>query len=108
MEPNWKVVPCKSCARPMIWARSAAGHNFPLDAEPTKDGDFALIEVLDVNDPNHPPLAMYARKKPEAKTLLLRRSHFSTCPDAESWRKARKEKSDETPERPVGGGGPGG
>lgn len=59
-------VPCKSCGMPVVWFRTKNGKRMPVDAETTKPAD--AEHQLD---------------------LARHRSHFSTCRDADEWRKPR-------------------
>lgn len=59
-------VRCSSCGAPIVWFRTRAGKKMPVDAsscEPT-DAEHQL-------------------------DLSRHRSHFSTCPEADNWRKPR-------------------
>lgn len=59
-------VPCRSCGKPVVWFRTKAGKRMPVDAETTKPTD--AEHQLD---------------------LGRHVSHFSTCPEADKWRKPR-------------------
>lgn len=70
---------CRSCGAAIVWARTVAGKLMPVDAEPADDGTLALIEDVDG----------------ELRVLVLgfdpdelrHRPHFSTCPEADEWRR---------------------
>lgn len=59
-------VPCSSCNAPIVWFKTPAGKNMPVDAATTKPTDAA--HQLD---------------------LTRHRSHFATCPFADKHRKPR-------------------
>lgn len=69
--------PCRSCGRMIIWAESVRGKAMPVDAEPHPDGGTITLTP----QPGSSPVATVG-----AAMLGLRRSHFSTCPDATAWR----------------------
>lgn len=65
---------CRSCGAPVEWAELASGKRMPFDPPivpvATKhDEDMRLIETVDTS---------------------VTRSHFSTCPEADQWRRRRK------------------
>lgn len=55
---------CRSCGAPIIWFKTSAGKNIPVNAETVLDGDYTL-EL-----PRHV-------------------AHFATCPEAAKFRKKR-------------------
>lgn len=59
-----RIVRCRSCRARIIWFKTAAGKNMPVDADTVEPDD----EELD---------------------LERHVSHFSTCPQAGKWRKPR-------------------
>lgn len=59
-------VPCKSCGQPVVWFRTKNGKRMPVDARTTKPMD--------------------AEHQLDLKRHI---SHFSTCPQADDWRKPR-------------------
>ena len=69
---------CRSCGKPIIWAKSEKGRNMPLDAEPMRHGLRFLI------DPEG-----YAHHVPSGVDDLGHRSHFATCPNAKRHRKTK-------------------
>lgn len=76
---------CRSCDAPIIWARTINGKTMPVDAEPTEGGN-VLLEIRQG--------LMRATVYPPDATLIdpdltFRLSHFTTCPDAQGWRKGR-------------------
>jgi len=78
---------CRSCGAPIIWAVTTTGAKMPLDADPDPEGLFVLergvaVHVID------------------AKGVDRYTSHFATCPDAASHRKAKpKGTPPSSPER---------
>lgn len=58
-----KVTECRSCGAEIVWMKTQKGKNMPVDADTIQDAD---AEVFDY------------------ETMT---SHFSTCPEANKWRK---------------------
>lgn len=67
MEKNHQTVECKGCGFQIVWVKTKAGKNMPCDPElvkvVTEDGDVVTGRV----------------------------SHFATCPNADDFRKPKKE-----------------
>jgi hypothetical protein len=59
---------CRSCGKPIIWAKTVTGASIPLDADPEKRLVF---------------------KKASLKVEMVDtyQTHFATCKDADKWRK---------------------
>lgn len=64
---------CKSCGAEITWAMTPAGKNMPLDA---KGKTLWLLEGG-------------ATETVKCRPIVVRTSHFSTCPDADQHRKSR-------------------
>jgi len=79
-----RVATCKGphCGAEIVWCRTQKGKRVPLDAEPTKDGDW-LIEGPE-GEPN--PVAV---KLPTHAEYTGPRyvAHWVTCPDRDHFRK---------------------
>lgn len=74
---------CRSCKAPVIWARTPAGRNMPVDAEPSPKGNL----VLDTrSQPAH--VHVLGPLDEPAEGLHRHESHFSTCPNADQHRKS--------------------
>jgi len=58
---------CRSCGAEIVWLKTSAGKNIPVDADTVAD---AGAEIFDPD------------------TMM---SHFATCPDASKWRKKRRQ-----------------
>ena len=69
---------CKSCGKPFEWWRTEAGKSMPIDPEPTTDGNVMIDVVKNV-----------VRVVPAGSHVPLYRSHFATCPAADSHRSRR-------------------
>ena len=67
---------CRSCGAPVIWVKTKAGKNTPLDAEPRSDGNLEIVDGV----------ALPALPLVEGPRYT---NHFSRCPQAKEWRKAR-------------------
>ncbi len=70
---------CRTCEAPIVWALTQNGKKMPLDAEPSAEGTFVLMN------------GSTWRAKPEdiAVHRPLHTSHFATCPDRDQHRKPR-------------------
>ena len=66
---------CKSCNAAIIWVKTVNGKLMPLDEAPVT---MMLIE------PSQPGI------QPTARAVAVRKSHFSSCPNADQHRKARE------------------
>jgi hypothetical protein len=75
---------CLSCHQPVIWGITGAGKRIPLDPEPVAEGNLAI-------GPEEPPQVRYLSKDGDQVRQSEWRgvSHFATCPNAASHRKAR-------------------
>jgi len=62
MTDHTKVSKCRSCQAYIVWMKTEAGKNIPVDADSVEEGDELFVPGEHV-------------------------SHFSTCPDADRWRK---------------------
>lgn len=68
---------CRSCGAAILWARTLRGRPIPLDAEESFEGGGTMLFTVDAQG--------VARR---SITGTGRRSHFSSCPDADRWRRA--------------------
>ena len=81
---------CRSCGAQIVWARTKRGKPMPVDAQPDRDGTIALVE-----DARSGELTAHVVGKPTPMAFVdgvwvePRRytSHFSTCPDADAFRR---------------------
>ncbi len=71
---------CRSCRAPISWRRTPAGKLIPLDPAPSRDGNIVLGAHGEATVLN---LTEAADTAPEVPRYV---SHFSTCPDADTWR----------------------
>jgi hypothetical protein len=71
-EPTREKATCRSCGAPVFWAKTKSGKSGIFDWEAAPDGHFVLGED---------GMAHYDTRA--GKYV----SHFSTCPDAERWRR---------------------
>lgn len=69
---------CRSCGAEIVWAQTKQGKKMPVDAAAHPDGTLKVTAERDGT------LVVEVRA-PEG-TQPRYRPHFSTCPDAESWR----------------------
>lgn len=79
---------CRSCGAPIIWAvTEAARRLIPIDAQPVQNGN---IELISPSDPRESHIARVLGRLGKTRSLgPLHVSHFSTCPNAETHRRAR-------------------
>lgn len=66
---------CQSCGAEVIWVRTERGKRMPLDREESMERG-ALLFVIDDKGVAH-----------RSQTGRGYQSHFSTCPQADRWRK---------------------
>lgn len=62
--PHPFQVPCQSCGMPVVWFNTPKGKRMPVNADSTRPTD-----------------------APHQLDLTRHRSHFSTCPHADVWRR---------------------
>lgn len=76
---------CKSCAAPIVWARTRSGKSIPLDRDPVAHGNITIV------DQGPPPLVAVGQLElgDVAQSTFRYQSHFSTCPDAGAHRRGR-------------------
>lgn len=81
-----QVANCRSCDAPIVWCRTRAGKNMPVDADPVEDGDFCIADGDDGK-----PLAVHVKSYPGKVPHDVERytSHFATCPNADQFRRPR-------------------
>lgn len=77
---------CRSCGAEILWAKTTAGKNIPLDVESRPDGNVVLSRGVGGF------LARVLGSGPEADSLAGEPhyvSHFATCKDADQHRRPR-------------------
>ena len=83
-----KTSACSKCGEPMIWTRTRKGKNMPVDAEPSGDGSFYLIEPEQRGQENDGKIAaVWVPEDNRATRADLHTAHFATCPNADEFRK---------------------
>jgi hypothetical protein len=84
---------CKSCGARILWTTTAKGAAMPVDFEPVEKGNVALEPTADGWASRHVSADELAANAFEASNaderLVVRLSHFVTCPNAATHRKAR-------------------
>lgn len=84
-----KIDHCRSCNAEIVWAITEKGKHMPVDKDPSRKGNIML--VWRTNDEK--PLAIYLNEaqidafKGSLQAHRMHLSHFSTCKDADKWRK---------------------
>ena len=81
-----KISVCKSCGKPIVWIRTTKGKSMPCDAEPVaykevKGGKKKIVT------PNGEVISCTFDAKPDDITGIGYTPHWSTCPQANSFRK---------------------
>lgn len=72
---------CRSCGAAIIWGKTVAGKNMPLDAEPSDKGNMTISQDGVI-------AAITAASPLFADTGAARYlSHHATCPDGKKWRR---------------------
>lgn len=90
----FRVGKCRSCPAPIIWAETEAkenkpGRKIPIDADPDNHGYAKIVEGGNLAFTGQTtgedlPVVRYV-----PKAVGRHVTHFSTCPNAESYRKSR-------------------
>lgn len=75
---------CQACEAPIRWARTAAGRNMPLNADPDDDGNVYLN-----TDGTCVTLAPPMDDEYRALGFRLYMPHHATCPNADQFRRPR-------------------
>lgn len=66
---------CRSCGAKVVWAKRADGREHPLDPVPFAEGNMKIVNgFIHRGSPGTGPY----------------RSHFASCPHAETWRNGRR------------------
>jgi hypothetical protein len=82
---------CRSCDAHVVWAKTLDGRNIPLDAEPMGGWDAPRV----FPDGNLRPVLSDRRINGHLTVEYVTpgegkyRTHFSSCPDANEWRRDR-------------------
>lgn len=81
---------CRSCGAEIVWATvRSSGKKMPLDATATPDGNVWLHPDGFCDISATPSGDLFAGDSP-ATGVTRHTSHFATCPDADTHRKARR------------------
>lgn len=74
---------CRTCRARIVWVKTAAGKQMPIDVDPTVRGNIALDDgVAEV-------LSLASAEAAKHRGVPLYISHFATCPDAKDFRKEK-------------------
>lgn len=81
-----KTTTCKACGRPIVWIRTTKGKSMPCDAEPVaykevKGGKEKIVTL------NGEVISCTFDAEPDDMTGIGYISHWSTCPQANSFKK---------------------
>ena len=77
------IVQCNSCRAEIIWIKTPAGKNMPVDATASDSGTVEIVNYPDarIHNKYDAEVARIAGKK-------LYTSHFATCPNARQHRRS--------------------
>ena len=82
---------CASCGEEIIWTRTKNGKAMPVNLRPVDDGTILLKHMVQGEPPDAHCVGKdergFLEKQSRNQPLRLFKSHFSTCPDSEKWRK---------------------
>lgn len=79
---------CASCRAEIVWLTlRPGGRRMPVDAEPASDGN--VLADLAAGAGVVLSAAMVAEVRDGTPDEPLYRSHFSTCPQADQWRRRK-------------------
>jgi hypothetical protein len=82
------VSTCGSCQAEITWAVTTKGKRMPVDAEPAEDGNVVLHPGLGSGD--LPTATVIPKAEDDPPPVFPRyRSHFATCPHADTHRRTR-------------------
>jgi len=73
---------CRSCQAKVIWAVTTRARPMPVDAEPVPDGNIRLEH----RGEGTTPLARVLTTTQRFGLTSLRKSHFASCRDSDTWR----------------------
>lgn len=97
---------CRSCSAPILWTKTAGGKLFPVDAEPDADWPTPLLDPAGTIRPTGKSVAGRSGSvplvtvlphttppaDPEDRSDRRWRAHWTTCPNADAWRRPRTRK----------------
>lgn len=94
---RFRLAACGSCGAAIVWARTPAGKSIPLDPNPRADGNITMTgNTIDAGYGPAPEVAVHRNPSVPAAPGLFGTaaadrfvSHFTTCPQADSWRAKR-------------------
>jgi len=78
---------CRSCQRPIVWAKTTNGKNMCVDPDPSERGNLVL-EAKGM-DAGRPAFTVRHARDDDAADVKRYVSHFVTCPDAKHFRRPR-------------------
>jgi hypothetical protein len=87
-QPELPVSACRSCGKPIVWALTVTGGRMPVDRDPCAEGTIELAYRRGVWAAT--VLDRAARRLLAGHELVLRQSHFASCPDAAAWRSRQR------------------
>lgn len=79
---------CRSCNAPVLWVMTNNGKRGILDAEPSEDGNVAVLCVPDRPTGSEFAVTLSQDAKARARSfgIPLHKSHFVTCPQRGDWK----------------------
>lgn len=78
-----RVARCRSCNRPVYWAKTRGGKSMPVDAAPAPDGNIFLSVSKATGALSAIAIGPGTARPPGRNRYT---SHFATCPNADEHR----------------------
>lgn len=92
---EYGVATCReaSCRARMVWAvNEQTGKGNPIDPEPVDDGNVVIVGQ-ETTKSGPAPVVRYLAKGEDPGPVPRYKSHFATCPAADSFRKSAPRRS---------------
>lgn len=86
---------CRACRAPVRWAITNNGKRSPLDDEPSREGNVALLMAQGERSTIDFAVVLtgQALARCQQEGVLLRTPHFATCPRAGEFRKPKGDQA---------------
>ena len=85
------VTRCRACGAAIFFVVTDKQENMPVDLDPTTDGNLSITEGIP--KPTAVVLTLGQASGMRAAGLPTYRSHFSTCPNADEFRRKAKHQA---------------
>ena len=80
---------CRTCGEEVTWTITTNGKMMPVDAIPTEDGNFYLVDEGDTHPTAYYYVPMFPPTAADGFDGDRYDSHFATCPSADEHRRTR-------------------